>query len=67
MSTESDGTEVQVQWRVVWFPPDRHQRSRVVLDEQAARRLAADVAPDAPIIERREVTTTPWEIVGGAK
>lgn len=57
-------SETEVQWRAIWFPPDRPQRS-FVGEEASVRRRAAEMDEVGwhPLVERREVTTTPWRTV----
>lgn len=56
------GEDTEIQWRVTWFPPDHPDRSYTG-PEREVHRTADRVAEYSPIIERREVATTPWHIV----
>lgn len=53
----------EIQWRVIWFPPDRPEGT-FSGSEQAVRRRAEQQTEWNPIIERREIITTPWVMEG---
>lgn len=54
--------KTEVQWRVTWFPPDRAQR-QFTGTERAVRKRAEEEDYWNPIIERREVIVSEWEMV----
>jgi hypothetical protein len=51
------------EYEVAWFPQDRPDQTRIGLTETAARKLADKHAEDVPIISRRKIVVTEWEIV----
>lgn len=50
----------EVQWRVIWFPPDKPDQTYIGT-EGNVRRKAEYHAEWNPIIERREVIAKSWE------
>lgn len=59
---EFDITETEIEYQVVWFPPSSGTVVRTVRSEAAARQLAEDHAGEAPLIQQRVVTRSPWVI-----
>jgi len=52
--------ESETQWKVTWFPPDRHHAIRTGTERQV--RYAAKLQAEwNPIIEKREITVGPWQ------
>lgn len=54
--------EVEVQWRVAWFPPDKPDQTFTGTEEAVRRRAEREIA-DNPIIDKREITVGPWVLV----
>lgn len=56
---------VTVEWEVAWFPHNRGDQTRTMVSETEARRLfrRMKTAGYAPILSKRTVTVTAWEIV----
>lgn len=52
---------VEEVWRVTWFPPDKEQLS-VQGTEAKVRTIADREAEWNPIIERRQIIRTAWEL-----
>jgi hypothetical protein len=54
--------ESEVQWKITWFPPDRSDVVRTGSEVQI-RKQAQLQAEWNPIVESREITVGPWQIV----
>jgi hypothetical protein len=51
------------EYEVAWFPQNGPDQTRAGLTEAAARKLADKHAESVPIIYRRKIVITEWEMV----
>lgn len=61
-------SEERAEWEVAWFPSDQPDQKRTYADEGKARdRFAtADELGHFPILSRRVIVVSDWEIVANA-
>lgn len=52
--------DVEIQWRVTYFPPDRKEVVRTGTERQV-RKIAQGQEPWHPIIETRTIVISEWE------